>query len=169
MAENEQVTTYEQVFDWFYSLVEKDYEFFHYYSVTPEEAMKIAQDRAAQYLEEAVSTIIMSAFPQVDFMSRSEDGKGFNFGFTPQERILIPSLMHQRYLYRDFSYLKTREVNYTSSDLKVFDPSNARYSFNDMYEKISNENDRLLDTYKNTDRLTGKFRMFDPKKYDISE
>ena len=161
------MTTYEQVFDWFYALVEKDYEFFNYYEVTPEEAIKIAQNRASNYLEEAVRTIMMKALPQVDFTQRSEDGTGFAFDFTPQEALLIPRLMHQHYLFREFSYLKTREVNFTSSDLKVFDPSNARYSFNEMYRMVEEDNALLLDAYKNTDRNTGRFRAFDPKKFDI--
>ena len=161
------MTTYEQVYDWFYALVEKDWEFFHYYGVTQDEAIKIARDRAAQYLDEAVRTIMMKALPQVDFTQRSEDGTGFAFDFTPQEALLVPRLMHQYYLFREFAYLKTREVNFTSSDLKVFDPSNARYSFNEMYRMVEAETAQLLDDYKNTDRLTGKYRAFDPKKFDI--
>ena len=163
------MTTYEQVYEWFYTLVEKDWEFFNYYRVTPEEAMKIAQDRASRYLEEAVRTIIMKALPQVDFTQRSEDETGFAFDFTPQEALLVPRLMHQYYLFREFSYLKTREVNFTSSELKVFDPSNARYSFDEQYRMVKEEVDQLLDDYKNTDRLTGKYRKFDPKKYDITD
>lgn len=162
------MTTYEQVYDWFYTLVEKDWEFFNYYRVTQEEALKIAQDRASRYLEEAVRTIMMKALPQVDFTQRSEDGTGFAFDFTPQEALLVPRLMHQYYLFREFSYLKTREVNFTSSDLKVFDPSNARYSFNEMYRMVSEETAQLLDDYKNTDRLTGRYRAFDPKKFDVA-
>lgn len=162
------MTTYEQVYDWFYTLVEKDWEFFNYYRVTQEEALKIAQDRASRYLEEAVRTIMMKALPQVDFTQRSEDGTGFAFDFTPQEALLVPRLMHQYYLFREFSYLKTREVNFTSSDLKVFDPSNARYSFNEMYRIVSEETAQLLDDYKNTDRLTGRYRAFDPKKFDVA-
>ena len=161
------MTTYEQVFDWFYTLVEKDWEFFNYYNVPQDEALKIAQDRASRYLEEAVRTIMMKALPQVDFTQRSEDGTGFAFDFTPQEALLIPRLMHQYYLFREFAYLKTREVNFTSSDLKVFDPSNARYSFNEMYRMVETETAQLLDDYKNTDRLTGKYRAFDPKKFDV--
>lgn len=163
------MTTYEQVYDWFYTLVEKDWEFFNYYRVTQEEALKIAQDRASRYLEEAVRTIMMKALPQVDFTQRSEDGTGFAFDFTPQEALLVPRLMHQYYLFREFSYLKTREVNFTSSDLKVFDPSNARYSFNEMYRIVSEETAQLLDDYKNTDRLTGRYRAFDPKKFDVAD
>ena len=66
-------------------------------------------------------------------------------------------MMFQVYLSRSIAKLKTLEVNYSSSDLKVFDPSNARTSFMTMYEKVCQDNAFLIEEYKSRDRLTGAF------------
>lgn len=160
------MTTYEQVYQWFFDRIEKDMDFFHYYGVPEDEAMEIAVTRAHNYMEEAVRTIQFECMPQIDFSLRTADKTGFDFDFTSSEQLLIPLVMYQMYMHRDFAKLKTYNVNFTSTDLKVFDPSNARKTFLEFYEKISEEVDRLKDYYKNTDRLTGKYRTFDVTLYD---
>lgn len=163
------MTKYTDIYNIFYSLIEKDEDFFNYYEVPMSEAMEIAEERAAKYLEEAVRIVQLECMPQIDFNKRvdTENIKGFGFDFSPSELILIPSLMYEQYLFRDFSYLKTRSENFTSSEIRVFDPSNARTSFNAMYRIVQEKNEKLKDTYKNTDRLTGGYRVFDVAKYDI--
>ena len=162
------MTTYEQVNDWFFALIEKDMEFFHYFEVSDDEAIKLAQERAQHYLEEAVRLIRTKCLPQVDFTNRAVDNDGneigFAFDFNGQEELLVPMLMYRFYLFRDIAKLKTYNVNFSSSAIKVFDPSNARTTFQNLYNQIAIETDQLIDDYKNTDRVTGRYRTFDPAK-----
>lgn len=161
------MTTYSQVFELFFKRIEKDEDFFKYYELTVEEALALAQERAAAYLEEAVGILELKCLPQIDFNNRTADG--FAFEFNAAEKLLIPSLMYEMYLDRDVAYLKLYEVNFTASELKVFSPSDARNSFMNMYNSVKAYNEQLIDDYKNSDRKTGGYRKLDYTKYDISE
>lgn len=157
-------TTYEQIFDLFFRRIEKDEDFFRYYELSAEEALALAKERASAYLEEAIGIVMSKTLPQIDFNNR--DDTKFNFEFNSMERLLIPSLMYEMYLDRDIAYLKLYEVNFTSSDLKVFSPSDARTSFMTMYNSVKAYNEQLLDDYKNIDRETGKYKRLDYAKYN---
>lgn len=163
------MTTYEQVHKWFFDRIEKDIDFFCYYGVPENEAIEIAERRAANYREEAIRTIQLKCLPQIDFSQRDENDTAFAFDFSPSECLLVPAIMYQLYINRDFAKLKTYNVNFTSTDMKVFDPSNARKTFAELYDRISSEVSQLIDDYKNTDRLTGKYRTFDVSLYDTED
>lgn len=164
------MTSYEQVNDWFFALIEKDMEFFHYFELSDDEAIKLAQNRASKYREEAVRLIRTKCLPQIDWTQRAKDDDGnevgFDFDFNGHEELLLPMLMYRFYLFRDISKLKTYNVNFSSSAIKVFDPSNARTTFKNLYDQVVIETDQLIDDYKNYDRTTGQYRTFDPAKYD---
>ena len=68
---------------------------------------------------------------------------------------------------RDIATLKTLNVNFTGTELRVFDPSNARKTFLAMYEDVKARNAYLLDVYKNTDRLTGFYTSIDFTSLDF--
>lgn len=161
------MTTYQQLIELFFKRIEKDEDFFHYYDLTIEKALELAKERASTYLEEAIGIVDLKGAPQVNFNERT--GDGFSFDFNATEKLLIPSLMYEMYLDRDVAYLKTYEVNFTASELKVFSPSDARNSFMTMYNSVKAYNEQLLDDYKNIDRETGKFRKLNYSKYDVSE
>lgn len=163
------MTKYSDIKEWFYTLIEKDEDFFNYYEIPINEALEIAETRSSKYLEEAVCVIQTECMPQIDFSKRieTEEGNGFDFDFSNSEKLLLPMIMYERYLFRDFSYLKTYNVNFTSSEIKVFDPSNARTSFMEMYKSVQEEVAKLKDLYKNSDRLTGAYRTFDVSQYDM--
>ena len=146
--------------------IEKDRDFFNYYNLLDFEALKLAKQRASYFLEEAIFRLILECEPSVDFTERDENGN-FTFEWSAQEKLLIPSLMYEVYLSRDFAYLKTLDVNYTSSELKVFDPSNARATFLNIYEKVQKENEHLIDKYKNTNRDEGGYKTVDFSLYDF--
>ena len=150
----------------FLKKIERDKHFFQYYDMPDDAAMELAIKRAKTFLDEAIGRVLIECQPEVDFLTRTEEGN-FIFDWTSQEKILIPSLMYEAYLNRDFAYLKTLSVNYTSTNLKVFDPSNARATFLDMYNKICEENRHLIDRYKNTNRLTGQYKSVNFSDYDF--
>ena len=156
----------------FFKRIEKDRSFFNYFRIEDEESvMQIANERADTYLKEAVSRIMFECLPSVDFsLVEDEDGNLLlNCDATYQEKFLIVSLMFEQYLYRDIAYLKCLNVNYTSTDLRVFDPSNARASFMNMYLAVCEQNKELIDNYKNTNRDTGKLRSLNFSDYDTVE
>ena len=51
------MTSYEQLYVPFFNRIEEDAKFFGYYNITTEEALEIAQKRAKNYLNEAVSIL----------------------------------------------------------------------------------------------------------------
>lgn len=150
--------------DAFLKRVEKDRDFFSYFGVSEEAAMALAEQRANNYLHEAVGRLYLECSPAVDFSDIDEDAKTFNFDWTLGEVLLISSLMYEYYLDRDIAYLKLQNVNYTATDLRVLDPSNARKTFMEMYNAVCAANEKRLDDYRSRDRLTGKLIGID---YDV--
>lgn len=163
------MTSYEQIKDSFFSMIEKDEDFFNYYNIPLKEAEELAEQRADQYMEEAVRLIVTKCQPSADFSKRTEDGTGFELTFNQSEGLLVPSIMYEFYLFRDFSKLKTYREHFTASEIKVFDPSNARTTFLKIYNEVHMMNEQLLDEYRNTDRDTGKYKTIDVSRYDTEE
>lgn len=159
-------TSIETPIELFLCKIEKDKSFFDYYNLTDFKSLELAKQRAGFFLEEAIGRLLLECQPDVDFTQRDEDGN-FVFEWTAQEKILIPSLMYEIYLSRDFAYLKTLNVDYTPSELKVFDPSNARTTFLAMYDKVKKENERLLARYKDTQRSNGAYKAIDFSSFDF--
>ena len=141
----------------FKMMVEEDSEFFQYYQYLEYEAEEIMHRRILAYLYEATAMLDSQIQTQIDFTDYNEETEEFNTDLTKKEILLVSSMMFQVYLSRSIAKLKTLVVNYSSSDLKVFDPSNARTSFMTMYEKVCQDNAFLIEEYKSRDRLTGAF------------
>ena len=163
------MTSYEVIYEMFFRRVEKDKKFFSYVGLTDAQAMQLARERANGYFEEALAVLTMKGRPSVDFTDRDRAAAQFNFDLTAQEKYIVSSLMYQQYLERDIAYLKTLSVNYTSTDLRVFDPSNARSTFMTMFNAIKGECEEMLDIYRNTDRTSGDFIGIDFESYDTEE
>lgn len=160
-------TPYSSLHELFFRRIENDRDFFDYIDKSFAECMEIANKRASGYLNEAVSRVIILCHPSISLDSHTETG--FTADLTTSEKYLISSLMYEQYLERDIAYIKTLDVNYTPSALKVFDPSNARSTYLALYKMVHDENERLIDTYKNTDRNTGEMKSLDFSLYDSSK
>lgn len=152
----------------FFKRIEKDKGFFHYFELDDNSAMQLAEERAETYLHEAIGRLMLQGSPTVDFSDRDEENKSFNFELTDIEKLILPSLMYEYYLDRDVSLLKLKSVDYTPTEMRVFDPTGARNSFLNMYEQLKRTNEQLLSNYRDTDRLTQAYRSFDFSKYDIT-
>jgi len=159
------VTLFSEIIQSFLSRIEKDKDFFTYFELSDEEAMDLARKRASIYLHEAISIIMAKGQPSVDFTDFNLEVGEFNFELTAQEKFLLSSLMYEMYLSRDIAYLRCLSVNYTSTDLRVFDPSSARSTFMDMYKFVCNQNESFINLYKNTDRLSGAYKGIDYTQY----
>ena len=156
-----------EIIDLFLRRVEKDIDFFNYHNLDSINSLKLAKERSSVFLDEAIGRLLIECQPDVDFTDRDSEGN-FNFDMTAQEKILIPSLMYESYLQRDIAYLKTYNVDYTSSELRVFDPSGARNSFESLYRNVQEMNTHLMDRYMNTARKSGAYKSIDYSTYDFS-
>ena len=159
-------TPTETIIELFLRRIEKDSEFFEYFNVPDDEALELVHQRANNFLEESIYKLISRCNPKVDFLSRDDNGN-FTFELNAQEKELLPSLMYESYLDRDFAYLKTLSSDYTTTELRVFDPSNARSTFLKIYNTVHDYNEKLLQDYKDTERETGEYKIVDFSKYDF--
>lgn len=146
--------------------VEKDRDFFHYSDLSREECMKMAEQRAKNILIEAIQLFILKATPDIDLNDYNAGDETFSEDLTNQEIYLLSRLMYQIYLERDVAHLKGLSVNFTSTDLRVLDPSNARISFLKLYEVVCNENISYIEAYKSKDRVTGEIKTINYASYD---
>lgn len=174
-------TSSSDVINAFLLRVELDRKFFHYRCVDEDEGLDVAKFRAKSFLLEACGRMMLEGMPSVNFTPKqvtviSEDGDEttdlvWDFDMTAGEVYLLASLMCEQYMARDFAHLKTLNVNFTGTELRVFDPSNARKTFLTMYESVRARNDYLLDVYKNSDRLTGRYSQinFASMDWDLGE
>lgn len=162
-------TTFSLPVNAFLRRVEEDRNFFSYFKLSDEEALKLAEYRAKQYLHEAVGLLMLKCSPDVDFGDSDELLEVFNFDLTKTELFLLSSLMYEMYLSRDIAKLKCLSVNYTSTDLRVFDPSNARSTFKALYEMVCAQNLQLIDDYISKDRATGMLKGIVYSNYDETE
>lgn len=162
-------TPYSVPINAFFKRVEEDQDFFDYIGKDDDQSMEIAAQRAGSFLNEAIWELTSRAKPSIDFYDRDENLKVFNTDWTGQEIYLISSLMYQQYLDRDIAKLKCLNVNYTSTNLRVFDPSNARTTFLELYNKVCAKNDMLIEEYSNKDRLSSSYVGIDYSSYDTED
>ena len=156
------MTPYTTIYDKFFHRIEEDREFFNHFQLPDAQVMEVAQQRASAYMEEAVSRIMMECPQGSVFAQRTTtDPEGFVADLTPSEIYLVSSLMFEQYIERDIAYLKKLTVNYTSKELTIFSPDNWRNSYNELFKTVRNENEGLMNLYKNKDRLTGAYLSVD--------
>lgn len=148
-------TTYDQLETMFFDRIEKDRSFFIYAGLDDSDSMAIARSRADAYLVEACSDMMSLCDPVVDFLDMDNNARQFSFDMTGKELYLVSSLMYQKYLEKDIAYLRSLDVNFTTAELKVFDPSNARTTYLEMVRYVKEQNERLLEEYRSRDRITG--------------
>ena len=144
--------------DSFLFKVQNSPEFFNYYNVPEEEAMDLALQRARGYLVEAASRISFECSPDVDFMDIDADFGEFGFALTNEEVELLANLMFEMFIAKDIAKLRVHINLLTSQDLKnVYGVGYAeRRSFMEMYDRLQQNNNVLIDRYASKDRLTGK-------------
>lgn len=149
------MTSFDDVFEAFFDVIEEDTEFFTYFENSESEALSIAKQRSSNYLREAISYLKSQCVPQVQ-MGVDMDNEELTFDATDDEIILIAKIMYLMYLKRDMVKLKTRINMFSSSDLKALhSPANERNSFMSM---VNQYEERCLDEISNyamRDRLTG--------------
>ena len=159
-------TSFEKIINKFFRKIEKDREFFSYYTVSLEEAMQLAKEQANGYLLEAVEKLTDECVPDVDFFDYDEELQVFNFKLTDKEIGLLTDLMREVYFERDFVTLKAFKIAMTPSDLNQFSPASERKTFTDMVNGIKSENVGKISQYASVDRMTGKKKLINYSQYN---
>ena len=152
-------TPFSTLIDRFFRRIEEDKNYFDYYNLTDEQSMTVAYERAKGFLYEATELIMLKATPTINLTDYDKT----------YEILLVSSFMYQQYLERTIAKLKEYNVNYTADNLKVFDPSNARSTFQSLYEKVCEDNNVLLDLYNSKDRETNEVLSINYSDYDEDE
>lgn len=152
-------TSFDTVIEKFLFRVEKDRNFFNYYKTSNSESLEIVQNRALNYLTEAISRFKLKSNISYNILDFNDTKTGFISELTDEEIYIIVNLMYEIHLQRDVMLLKVMTERYAPSDLTVFSPANERNSFLNMVESVKAENISLLDTYDVRNRLSGTHNL----------
>ncbi len=163
-----QTTSFDKVISRLLRKIEKDKDFFAYYNLSVSEVQSLVMEQATGYLYDAIDLLTSKCEPPVDMYNYDEELMQFNFELTQREIGLLASLMYEVYFERDEALLKAFKIRMTPSDLNQFSPANERASFENMLQRIKNENTNKIAKYVSTDRKTGKRKMIDHSQYDYS-
>ena len=163
-----QTTSFDKVISRLLRKIEKDKDFFAYYNLSVSEVQSLVMEQATGYLYDAIDLLTSKCEPPVDMYNYDEELMEFNFELTQREIGLLASLMYEVYFERDEALLKAFKIRMTPSDLNQFSPANERASFENMLQRIKNENTNKIAKYVSTDRNTGKRKMIDHSQYDYS-
>ena len=163
-----QTTSFDKITSRLLRKIEKDKDFFEYYNLSVSEVQSIIMEQAVGYLYDAIDLLTSKCEPDTDFYDYDEELLQFNFELTQREIGLLSSLMYEVYFERDEALLKAFKIRMTPSDLNQFSPANERKSFEDMLQRIKDENTNKIAKYVSTDRNTGKRKMIDHSQYDYS-
>lgn len=161
-----QTTSFDKVTSRLLRKIEKDKDFFAYYNLSVSEVQSLILEQAVGYLYDAVDILTSKCEPEVDFYDYDEELQIFNFELTQREIGLLSSLMYEVYFERDEALLKAFKIRMTPSDLNQFSPASERKTFEDMLQRIKNENINKISKYVSTDRNTGKRKTIDHSQYD---
>nr|DAQ62300.1 MAG TPA: hypothetical protein [Caudoviricetes sp.] len=161
------MTSYEQLYVPFFNRIEEDAKFFSYYNLSAEEALEIAQKRAKNYLNEAVSILKRNCSLDFDLVL-DDEVEMISEDLTSDEINLLADLMYEVYISRDIATLKSMVNALTSTDLKMLhSPANERKTFMDMYNTLKYNNEVAMSQYNGRDRKTGKRKVIDYSQYGI--
>lgn len=163
-----QTTSFDKITSRLLRKIEKDKDFFEYYNLSVSEVQSIVMEQAVGYLYDAIDLLTSKCEPDTDFYDYDDELLQFNFKLTQREVGLLSSLMYEVYFERDEALLKAFKIRMTPSDLNQFSPANERKSFEDMLQRIKDENTNKIAKYVSTDRNTGKRKMIDHSQYDYS-
>ena len=163
-----QTTSFDKITSRLLRKIEKDKDFFAYYNLSVSEVQSLVMEQATGYLYDAIDLLTSKCEPPVDMYNYDEELMEFNFELTQREIGLLASLMYEVYFERDEALLKAFKIRMTPSDLNQFSPANERKSFEDMLQRIKDENTNKIAKYVSTDRDTGKRKMIDHSQYDYS-
>lgn len=150
-------TPYSNIYNRFLVLVSKDTEL-----LGKGEKSKTQIEKKLKYLlDDAIAELMLrSRFDSpADFTDKDDALMCFNFELTLIEEKILSSLMME--LYVDETTLTMirklkADLHYTDEEIKVFCPANSLSAFESSYDRLKQNNDDLIISYKTRDRETHK-------------
>lgn len=165
------MTTFEEIYNVFFSKIQKDKSFFLSNVVSPEEAYLQAVTNSKYYLDGAIVeiTIYGNLDTPVDLISNKNDLlEQFDITLNMVEIDLITDVMIEKHLERSvverLNYLKTL---YHSSELKVFCPADSVRAFNSSFQNLKTANRNNIRLYKKRNRDNFKYNRFNYSIFDV--
>ena len=157
------MTSFKKVYEAFYNKMEEDSSFFNYFDLNEKQAMALAAERAHTYLVEAIAIIELKkeVDETADFYDYDDEILAFNWDLSKVEINLLACLMYEQEYKRQYSKLKSFELQHVPSTLQVFSPANERKTVKALIEDIHAENMTMLDDYLSKDRATRKFKTLE--------
>jgi hypothetical protein len=152
------LTLYSDIFERFKRKLLKDPDFFLYKNISDEEAEEFVNEKCIILLNEAISELMNSCIPDVDFYDKDDNLQVFNFEVVNLEKDLISEIMRYKYIEQDEVRLKVLFNNFTTKEVNIFSPAEERKSFELLLKENKNNIENKISNYSMRDRITGKFK-----------
>lgn len=160
------MTPYELVFESFLDLIIRDTTFF--IKNPDKEVVKLISDkRMKKLLKHAITNIMLvkdSKDFEINFVEQQDDENNrFNVSLNSLEIDLIAYFMWQVYIEEEvvvrLRALKT--IGFSDDEIKHFSPAESLKQFNASLDRLKEENENRVKSYKRRDRSTLKYKRFD--------
>ncbi|MGL6175207.1 MAG: hypothetical protein ACRC1P_11435 [Cellulosilyticaceae bacterium] len=159
-------TTFDELYDRFYSIIMTDKSFFNRKDMTEAELREVISFRSDNFLQDAVTDFVNSSnydginlADYIDFEERT-----FLIKLNMSEMTIIAWIMFEAYMETKV----TERVNalgglhFSDNEMRVFNASSSDLnSFNKTMGRLSAKNQKRIRDYKARDRDTGQRKRFD--------
>lgn len=143
------MTSFEDVYEAFFSKMEADAHFFDYFDLSEKQAMALAKERALSYLKESIAVIMRRCGAEAgeDFINADFEMEEFSADLDVNQIDLLASLMFEMNYKREYSKVKAFGMQFVPTSLQAFSPANDRKTLQETMNRIHEENLTMLDNY----------------------
>ena len=155
------ISDFDDVYEMFFDKLEADDEFFNYYGIDENEALKLAKERALSLLKSAVMDLNRRVEMEFDLSLNLEDGV-FTEEITDEEADILTEIMVLKYFERNLAKLKPKINTFSSSELTILhSPANERTSFINMLDAYREHVLNMVSHYSGKERFSSKKKIVD--------
>lgn len=163
------MTSFDDVYEAFFSKMEEDDTFFDYFDLSKEQSMSLAKDRALSYLKESIAIILRRCGADEAFMSVDYDMEEFGEDLDINQIDILASLMFEQNYKRQYSKVKAFGMQFVPSTLQAFSPANDRKTLQETMNRIHEDNLTMLDNYMSVEPGSYANRTIDYDSYADEE
>lgn len=163
------MTSFDDVYEAFFSKMEEDDTFFDYFDLSKEQSMALAKDRALSYLKESIAIILRRCGADEAFMSVDYDMEEFEEDLDINQIDILASLMFEQNYKRQYSKVKAFGMQFVPSTLQAFSPANDRKTLQETMNRIHEDNLTMLDNYMSIEPGSYASRTIDYDSYADEE
>ena len=163
------MTSFDDIYEAFFSKMEEDDTFFDYFDLSKEQSMSLAKDRALSYLKESIAIILRRCGADEAFMSVDYDMEEFEEDLDINQIDILASLMFEQNYKRQYSKVKAFGMQFVPSTLQAFSPANDRKTLQETMNRIHEDNLTMLDNYMSVEPGSYANRTIDYDSYADEE